>query len=206
MTVRRGILWLALATAAAAGQGRVIVLLGPPGAGKSTQAKALSRELLLPAISAAELLKKSHGKKDQISRALKVPLASGELVNEETLNQLVEARVAKRDALGGFILDGYPVSPGQGEFLGALVKTRGLAEPVILHLQAPDAVVKQRMQQRGRADDLPAVIERRIADYRRFEQTVLDHYAKGKLHHIDATKSEKEITGEIRKLLGLTPR
>lgn len=86
-------------------------------------------------------------------------------MSDETVNQLLELRIEKRDALRGFVLDGYPATRAQAEFLARQLKTRGLPEPLVIHLEASDAVVKERMRERRRADDQPATIERRLADY-----------------------------------------
>lgn len=171
----------------------VLILLGPPGAGKTTQAKRLSKRFRIPAISAADMIKKAHGKKSPISRAVAVPTASGDLLNEEGLNQLLQYRVERPDALRGFILDGYPTSARQAEFLAKLLVERKLPAPVVIHLQAPDAIVTARMRARGRVDDKPAVIERRVADYRREEDFLLDYYKTGRVIRVDATKPEREI-------------
>ena len=181
--------------------GLVVILLGPPGSGKSTQAKHLQQSYRIPAISASELLKQSHGRKSRISRAVAAPVASGELVSDETINQLVQFRIQKRDALQGFILDGYPRTKAQAEFLAGQLKERGLPEPVVIHLDAPDAVVKQRMEARRRADDKPAIIERRLSDYHDEKDFLLGYYAPSRLFRVDATKPEKEVSRDIAALL-----
>ncbi|MGH9656939.1 MAG: adenylate kinase family protein [Bryobacteraceae bacterium] len=191
-----------LAASMAAQSKRVIILLGPPGAGKTTQAKALSRARRIPSISAADLIKKGHGGKSKLSRAVAAPTASGDLVNDETINQLVEFRIQKRDALDGFILDGYPATEAQAKFLAAKLAERGLPAPVVVHLDAPDDVVRARMRGRGRADDKPATIERRLAEFHRERDFVLGFY-KG-VRRVDATRTEKEVTAQIEKVLAGT--
>jgi adenylate kinase len=198
-----GLLWAgAVVSAQTPPKDIVLILLGAPGAGKTTQAKQLSRRFKIPSISASEMLKKAHGKKSPISRAVAVPTASGDLLNEEGLNQLLQYRVEKRDALHGFILDGYPTSARQAEFLAKLLEERKLPAPIVIHLQAPDAVVTARMRSRGRVDDKPAVIERRLADYRREEQFILDYYRSGRVIRVDATRPEKDVLAAILAQLG----
>jgi adenylate kinase len=172
----------------------VIVLLGPPGAGKSTQAKAVKRVYGLPTISAAELLKKHHGDKSEISKALKIGYASGALLNDEGLNELVRERTLKGDALDGFILDGYPSSKTQAQFLNQWLAERHLPTPAVVHLKAPDEVVRARMMSRRRADDKPEIIDARLAEYRRDEGAVLELFPADRVIAIDGTPAEKDVT------------
>jgi len=180
-----------------AAENLVVLLLGPPGSGKTTQAKQLSRRYRIPAISAAEILKKSHGKRTSLTRTVDIPTASGELVTDQTLNQLLQYRVEKKDALRGFILDGYPTSTAQAEFLKGLLKERGLPDPIVIHLDTPDRVAIERMRGRRRVDDRPAIIERRLADYRREEQFILDYYGKGRVVRVNGARTEKEVLADI---------
>jgi len=180
---------------------RVFLLLGPPGSGKTTQAKVLKQRFGLPAISASDVLKKSAGGKTPLAKRLKVQLASGTLVDDDTLNQLFEQRLANPDAANGFILDGYPASARQADFFVALLKKNGLPDPVVVHLEVPDPVARERMRDRRRADDQPAIIERRVADYRREEDTVLSRFGGQRVLRVDGTKPEREVTRELLRLL-----
>lgn len=203
--------WLLASLPALAGspaaESRVIILLGPPGSGKTTQSAFLSRKYHIPAISASDLLKKSHGRKSKLSKPLEIGTASGDLVNDDALNELFRSRVEKPDALHGFILDGYPASEKQAAYLAALLSERQLPQPTVIVLDAPDAVVKQRMERRRRVDDRPAIIERRLADYRREEQFIVGYYGPGqsagnaRLFHVDGTRSEAEVSQQITALL-----
>lgn len=183
----------------------VIVLLGPPGAGKSTQAKELKKVYKLPTISAAELLKKSHGDKSEISKALKIGYASGALLNDEGLNNMVRERTLKGDALDGFILDGYPSSKAQAQYLNEMLATRHMPAPVVVHLQAPDDVVRARMMNRRRADDQPGIIDARLAEYRKDEATVLGLFPQDRVIPIDGTGTEKQVTEALVAALGKFP-
>lgn len=177
----------------------VILLLGPPGAGKTTQAKNLSRKYRIPAISMAEILKKAGGKVN-FNRSLKVPLASGEMVNDEVANQLIHQGITQKDAQQGFLLDGYPQTPKQAEYLEAQLQERGLPDPLVLLLEVPDAVALERMSTRGRPDDTPELSRRRLQQYRAEEKLVLDRYTKNQ-KKVDGTQKPQEVWQEIQRVL-----
>jgi adenylate kinase len=178
---------------------RVLILLGPPGAGKTTHAKTLKSRFSIPAISAAELLKQSHGRKDGISKALKGQIEGGALLNDEGLNQLVLARISRGDCYNGFLLDGYPTTPAQADFLSQQLQELTFPEPVVILLQIPDPLVRERLRRRGRADDTPANIERRLADYRKEETAVLGKFKR--VIRVDASGDGKTVGAELIRAL-----
>lgn len=178
---------------------RVLILLGPPGAGKTTHAKILKSRFAIPAISAAELLKQSHGRKDGISKALKGQIEGGALLNDEGLNRLVLARISRGDCYNGFLLDGYPTTPAQAEFLSQQLQELTFGEPVVILLQIPDELVRERLRRRGRADDTPANIERRLAGYRSEEAAVLSRFKR--VIRVEASGDEKTVSAELIKAL-----
>lgn len=178
---------------------RVLILLGPPGAGKTTHAKILKSRFSIPAISAAELLKQSHGRKDGMSKALKGQIEGGALLNDEGLNQLVLARISRGDCYNGFLLDGYPTTPAQADFLSQQLQELTFPEPVVILLQIPDQLARERLRRRGRADDTPANIERRLAEYRNEEAAVLGRFQR--VIRIEASGDEKTVGAELIKAL-----
>jgi adenylate kinase len=200
---RRWLLLLAAAPMTAqASPPRVILLLGPPGAGKTTQAEKLSRLLRIPAISMADVLRREGGGRTQLNKALRAQIAGGELISDEAANQLIGKRIARKDAQGGFILDGYPGTARQAEYFDALLVDRALPKPVVIHLSIPDTVADTRLQKRGRADDEPANIERRIVEYRDQAALILGRYTDS-VKTIDGSKSPDTVAQSIREALGL---
>ena len=182
----------------------VVLLIGPPGSGKTTQARKLSGLYRVPSISMADILKKEGGwKKNKLdSKGLKVGVASGELVNEDVANTLIAERISHKDALRGFILDGYPTTYKQAEFLEAQLKERGLPAPVALVLDVPDAVAIERMSERRRIDDTPEIMQRRLADYHKESQAVLERYRGSKqLRRVDGTVKPQEVWQQIERAL-----
>ena len=180
----------------------VVLLIGPPGAGKTTQARNLSRKYKIPSISMADLLKKDAGwNKAGSKKIAKAAVESGELANDQVADVLMRKRVMQNDAQRGFILDGYPATQGEAENLDALLKEHGLPPPVVIYLDVPDDVARERMQGRHRADDSPEVIERRLAEYHHDAQFLTTHYPPAQLHKIDGSGDQQHVWRAIEEAL-----
>ena len=181
----------------------VVLMIGPPGAGKTTQAKRISRKFHIPSISMSDLLKKDAGwGKAGSKKVLKAQIESGELVNDETADLLVRKRLFLKDAEHGFILDGYPGNAAQADKLAVVLKERNLPEPVVIYLDTPDDVVRDRMKRRRRADDTPETIERRIAEYHQGASFLLERYPAPQLRKIDGARSEEQVWQDVERALG----
>jgi adenylate kinase len=207
MTRRQWIAGLAMtgvpiaACAEGPGKGLVIILLGPPGGGKTTQAEFLKKHYRIPFFSAAEIVRKSYGKKSKESRRLEPQAASGELLSDQALNELMLQNFKKADFTRGFILDGYPSNRVQAEYFSGALRELRLPEPAVVLLEVPDNVARERMATRGRADDKPATIERRLADYHREIAAVREAYLPARVLRVDGTKAKEEISREIVRVL-----
>jgi adenylate kinase len=185
----------------------VILLIGPPGAGKTTQARKLSRKYKIPSVSMADLLKKNAGwGKMGSKKILKAEVESGELADDQTADLLMRKRLLLNDAQRGFILDGYPARAGQADKLDALLKERGLPAPILIYLDVPDDVARARMKGRRRADDSADMIERRLAEHHREAQFILDRYSGGQIHKIDGSGNQQQVWRDIERALAATAR
>ena len=126
----------------------VILLFGPPGCGKGTQASSISRLLGIPAISTGEMFRAERAAGTALGEKVSGILAQGGLVGDEIVNEVVASRLGKADCRGGFLLDGYPRTIAQAEYLDELLKTLGCPAPAILHLDVPDAALVSRLTAR----------------------------------------------------------
>jgi adenylate kinase len=179
----------------------IVVLLGAPGAGKTTQAQFLKRKYGIPAISMSDLLKHEVGRRSSFGKKLKEALESGTLVNDQMMNDLVLLRLERKDTEAGFVLDGYPMNAAQAQFLDNLAKERGFPAPLIIELRVSDTVATQRLERRGRADDKPRIIEQRISEYHQDIGALLDHWKNQNLHAIDGTQKPDAVSEQIDKLV-----
>jgi adenylate kinase len=148
---------------------KVILLVGPPGSGKTTQAQFLAKKYGIPAFSMADLLKKQMlqvQKKDPIAKAMAAAIAGGDALPDEAAADLVRNHILRSDVRKGFIIDGFPSTAGQAKALDGILQDRKLPKAVVVVLQAPDEVIRKRMLSRGQAADKPENIDRRIQEFR----------------------------------------
>lgn len=126
----------------------ILVLLGPPGAGKGTQAKTLAERLRLPHVSTGDMLRHNVAEGTDLGKEAKSYMERGVLVPDALLTQMLARRVALADAKGGFILDGYPRTIGQAEILEVILKQNKAAITVVIYLDASEPVIIQRLSGR----------------------------------------------------------
>jgi adenylate kinase len=194
---------LLFCAAAVAETKMVVLLIGPPGVGKTTQAKKISHKYRIPSISMSDLLKKDAGwGKAGSTKVMRAQMESGELVSDDTADQLVRKRLFLKDAEQGFILDGYPGNAAQAEKLAVLLKERRLPQPVVIYLNASDEIVRERMRKRHHADDTPEMIELRLTEYHKNVKFLLERYPGEQLKTIDASHSEDKVWRDVEQSLG----
>lgn len=178
-----------------------LVLLGPPGAGKGTQAAILSEKLGVPAISTGDLFRANIGQGTALGLEAKKYIDAGDLVPAEITNNMVRERLAEPDAANGFLLDGFPRSVEQAEELAKMLKNLDTALDGVLSFVIDEDIVVGRMLARGRADDTEDVIRNRLRVYREETAPLLDHYADV-LITVDAVGEVEEINARALAALG----
>jgi adenylate kinase len=178
-----------------------IVLLGPPGAGKGTQAEKLSEKLGIPQISTGELFRQNIGDGTKLGLEAKRYLDAGDLVPAELTNQLVDERLDHADAANGFILDGYPRSVAQAKALHEMLERRGTDIDAVVEFRVSEDELFERLKARGRADDTEDVIRNRMKVYRDETAPLLEYYS-GQLKTVDAVGSVDEVFARALRALG----
>ena len=170
-----------------------LVLVGPPGAGKGTQAAVLSEHLKVPHISTGDLFRANITQSTPLGQKAKSYLDAGELVPDEVTNEMVRERLAESDAREGFLLDGYPRNTVQADVLTSILAEYDVEMGAVLQFEVPEEELVRRMLSRGRADDTEDVIRRRLAIYQSETAPLLEYY-RDKLVTIDAVGSVDDIT------------
>ncbi|ANS27142.1 adenylate kinase [Rhodococcus opacus] len=178
-----------------------LVLLGPPGAGKGTQAAILSEKLGVPHISTGDLFRANIGQATPLGLEAKKYLDAGDLVPSEITNNMVKARVAEPDAANGFLLDGFPRTVDQAQALEAILAELNTKLDAVLSFIVDEDVVVERMLARGRADDKEDVIRNRLRVYREETAPLLDYY-KDQLVTVDALGEVDEVNARALAALG----
>jgi adenylate kinase len=183
-----------------------LLVLGPQGAGKGTQAQRIAAEYGIPHISTGEMFRAAVSSQSQLGRAVEPILAAGELVPDELTVALIRERLEEDDAKAGFVLDGFPRNETQADALDAMLGGIGRGLDAILFFDLPDEVATERMlgraRQEGRADDTPEVIARRLGIYHAETEPIVEHYrVTGKLVPLHAGRTVEEVWREIRDSL-----
>jgi adenylate kinase len=182
-----------------------IVLLGPPGSGKGTQAEIVARELDIPAISSGEIFRDAVGRGTPLGEQAAAYTGAGDLVPDEITVALVAERLQLPDARGGYLLDGFPRTIAQAQRLDASLAARGQRLDLVLELAVDEEEVVRRLAARRvlvdgswavRDDDRPETVRHRLEVYREVTAPLAQHYARaGLLSRVDAT-GEVEVVAE----------
>jgi adenylate kinase len=183
-----------------------LLLLGPPGAGKGTQAKRLSDERGIPQISTGDMLREAIADETELGKRVKPILDSGELVPDDLMVSLIRERLGRSDTEGGFILDGFPRTIAQAEALDAMLGEIGRRLAAVLEFRLDEEEAADRLlgraAQEGRSDDTPDVVRNRMRVYREQTEPLVEHYGEqGILVGIDAGAGIDEVQGEIESVL-----
>jgi adenylate kinase len=183
-----------------------IIVMGPPGVGKGTQASRLATALGVPTISTGELFREHV--RDQTAEGVRVQhiLEAGDYVPDELTNAMVDERLGHADAAAGFILDGYPRTLAQVSALDEILATHRAPLDLVILLEASVEVVLERLAGRAtkqkRADDSPAVIRRRIAVYEQETAPLTEVYAARRLlRTVDASGTAEEVASRLRAVV-----
>jgi adenylate kinase len=178
-----------------------VVLLGPPGAGKGTQAEKLAEKLEIPHLSTGELFRENIGNGTKLGLEAKRYLDAGDLVPSELTNELVDDRLTHPDTNDGFILDGYPRSVPQAQALHDMLERRGTKLDAVVEFRVPEDVLFERLKARGRADDTDDVIPNRMNVYRDETAPLIEYYSS-ELKTVDAVGSVDEVFARALRALG----
>lgn len=169
-----------------------LVLLGPPGAGKGTQAAILSEKLGVPHISTGDLFRANIGEGTPLGVEAKQYIDAGKLVPTDVTARMVEARLNEADAAEGFLLDGFPRTVEQADILTELLEKKGATLDGVLNFVVDEDVVVERMLARGRADDNEETIRTRLGVYRDETAPLIEHYGDA-IINIDAVGDVDEV-------------
>jgi adenylate kinase len=183
-----------------------VLLLGPQGSGKGTQARRIADEYGLTHIATGDMLRQAIAAETPLGKRVKPILDSGQLVPDDVMIDLIRERLSENDAASGFILDGFPRTMPQAQALDAMLREIGRTLTVAFELQVPDQVSIERLTKRaveeGRPDDTPEAIAERLALYHSETEPLVEHYrAAGNLVGIHADQSINEVFAEIQDAL-----
>ncbi|MDN5915744.1 MAG: adenylate kinase [Pseudonocardia sp.] len=173
-----------------------LVLVGPPGAGKGTQAAQMAKRLDVPHISTGDLFRANLKGETELGLEAKRYMDAGNLVPDEVTVAMVRDRLGDADTSTGFILDGFPRTTSQAESLAQILKDKGLALDAVVEFEVDDEVVVQRLLGRGRSDDNEDVIRNRQQVYRDETSPLLRYYSD-RLVKVDAVGDVDEITERV---------
>jgi len=177
-----------------------LLLLGPPGAGKGTQAELISSSIGLLHLSTGDLLRAEVIANTKLGKSAAAVMKSGELVSDELVLAIVESNLAKNAK--GWILDGFPRTLGQAKSLETLLIQINQQIEVVVSLELNDDLLIERLLLRGRSDDNEAVIRHRLEVYKEKTAPLIDFYSKkGLLESVHANGSIEEITDRVEKVL-----
>ncbi|WP_337181332.1 adenylate kinase [Shinella sp.] len=189
-----------------------LIFLGPPGAGKGTQAKLLTEKYGIPQLSTGDMLRAAVAAGTDVGQRAKAVMDAGQLVSDAIVNEIVSDRVDSPDCARGFILDGYPRTVPQAEALDRILAGKGIALDAVIELKVDEDALVKRMENRVaetiaaggtvRSDDNPEAFKRRLTEYREKTAPLSNYYAStGKLQTVDGMANVDKVTAQIAEIL-----
>jgi adenylate kinase len=185
-----------------------ILVLGPQGSGKGTQAKRIKAMYGIPHIATGDMLREMRELDTPVARELRAVLDRGDLVDDELMIELIRDRLSRGDTVGGFVLDGFPRTMAQAEALDELLRELGRELDIVFDLQVPKREMLlerllRRAAEEGRADDTPEVIGRRLELYESETAPLVDYYRthQANVVGIHADRTVDEVFHEVERSL-----
>jgi adenylate kinase len=179
-----------------------LIFLGPPGAGKGTQADTLAHLCHIPHISTGDILRSAVTQKTDLGIKAQSYMDQGELVPDQLILDLVRDRLNQPDVEKGWILDGFPRNVNQAVFLDRLLQEIEQACDRVVNLEVPDEVLVARLLSRGRKDDSEEVIRNRLQVYREQTAPLIDFYSdRQQLVSIDGNRSIEQVNGDLKQII-----
>jgi adenylate kinase len=190
-----------------------VLLLGPQGSGKGTQAKRVSSTYGIPHIATGDMIREMKELPTELGRELKEVYDRGDLVSDDLMIRLIRDRLSRGDTLPGFVLDGFPRTMPQAQALDEVLRGLDRSLDVVLEFQIPDRQqllerMLKRAEEEGRSDDTPEAIERRLELYDRETAPLVEYYrsAHGNVCGIHADRTVDEVFHEIEQTLDQVQR
>lgn len=179
-----------------------VIFLGPPGAGKGTQAQILCEMAKVPHISTGDILRAAVKAKTELGKKAEGFMSAGELVPDDLILGLIRERLGEDDAANGWLLDGFPRNVEQANFLNALLEEIGQSCEVVINLEVPDDELVTRLLARGRSDDKEDVIRNRLEVYREQTEPLIDLYTGRKqLVSVNGNQDMALVSEELKQIV-----
>lgn len=179
-----------------------MVFIGPPGAGKGTQAERLVKTYKMAHLSTGDMLRAARDAKTDVGVKADKFMSSGALVPDDIIVAIIAERLTQPDCQKGYLLDGFPRTIAQAEALDRMLAEKKTPLDAVLELQVPEEELFRRLAGRGRADDTPEVIRQRLVAYRKQTEPLLEYYGRrGALKSIDGLGTVDEIFDRAKTVL-----
>jgi adenylate kinase len=193
-------LWAFVFSVSAAPESKplILILIGAPGAGKNTQSAYLQKEYGLPVISADELVKANP---DAVANIQTIGLPHIDPRQDQIMNQLVQAKLKAIDTSKGFILDGYPATKAQADFLANLGQEIAHPPTLVLQLDIPDSVARKRLANSTNPEDREPNLSQAIADYHREMDFLKDYYPRVNIKQVNANEKPDKVAKAIKAIV-----
>ncbi|MDB9495202.1 adenylate kinase [Spirulina major CS-329] len=178
-----------------------LIFLGPPGAGKGTQAERLAATANIPHISTGEIIRGAIAQQTPLGQKAKAYVDAGDLVPDSLILDLIRERLSQSDTQSGWILDGFPRNVSQAQFLDQLLTELHQDGVCVISLTVPEDVLVNRLMNRQRKDDNEATIRHRLVVYRQETAPVIEFYQDRNLHIVDGDRTPDEVGSTLQMLV-----